>query len=362
MLEEAHGNLLRADVQALVNTVNTVGVMGKGIALQFKRAFPDNFKKYVAACKVGEVETGRMFVYETFTLDGPSYIINFPTKTHWRAASKIEDVKSGLTDLRRVIIERDIRSIAIPPLGCGNGGLSWTDVRPLIEAALSDLPNVRILVFPPEGAPKASEMPIRTKRPSMTRLRAALLVALDRYLDTSIASGLSEDRTLSLLEVQKTAYFLQLAGWDSKWSFVKGRYGPYARELDQLASSIEGHLIHGFGDGSIGSRATIELDSSALAEAQETMRDDADFETTLARFGKIVEGFEYPYGIELLSTVHFVSADSQFRPNQLDLPSIVMAVKSWSRRKSRLFKDTHLAAAHQHLVEVAALGHEVARS
>ena len=140
MVEFVTGNLLEADADAFVNTVNTKGVMGKGVALQFKRAFPANFKAYQAACAAGEVKLGRMFVFDSGRLERPRYIINFPTKDHWRSRSRLADIETGLVDLRRVLAELEIESIALPPLGCGLGGLDWSDVRPRIEAALADLP------------------------------------------------------------------------------------------------------------------------------------------------------------------------------------------------------------------------------
>ena len=150
MLTEERGNLLQAPADALVNTVNTVGIMGKGIALQFKQAYPGNFRAYETACQLGDVRLGKMFTYETGLLDGPRFVINFPTKGHWRSKSKLSDIEAGLADLREVIRERGIDSIAVPPMGCGNGGLAWGDVRPLIEAALGDLPGVHVMLYPPQ--------------------------------------------------------------------------------------------------------------------------------------------------------------------------------------------------------------------
>jgi O-acetyl-ADP-ribose deacetylase (regulator of RNase III) len=144
-------NLLDADVEALVNTVNTVGVMGKGLALQFKRRFPLNFEVYAVACRRGEVEVGRMLVIETGRAPGPRFIINFPTKKHWRDPSQLEYVSTGLAAMVSEVRTRGIRSIAIPPLGCGNGGLAWSEVRLLIEEALIELPGVRAVMFSPEA-------------------------------------------------------------------------------------------------------------------------------------------------------------------------------------------------------------------
>ena len=152
MIEFKTGDILSEDASALVNAVNCVGVMGKGVALRFKKAFPENFKAYAEACGNGQVAPGRMFVFETDEFS-PSYVINFPTKTHWSGKSRMEYIDDGLKDLRKEIRNRDIRSIAIPALGCGLGGLSWNEVRPRVENALQGLEDVRIVVFEPREAP-----------------------------------------------------------------------------------------------------------------------------------------------------------------------------------------------------------------
>lgn len=151
MIEEVRGDLLAAEVDALVNAVNTVGVMGKGIALRFKQDYPANYAAYRDACRRQEVELGRMFVHETGARDGPRYVVNFPTKKHWRSRSTLPDIEAGLVSLRRVVAEHGIRSIAVPPLGCGHGGLDWADVYPLLRAGLGELSEVRVLVYPPVG-------------------------------------------------------------------------------------------------------------------------------------------------------------------------------------------------------------------
>jgi O-acetyl-ADP-ribose deacetylase (regulator of RNase III) len=151
MIIETTGDLLQADAEALVNAVNTVGTSGKGLALQFQRAFPDNDMAYRLMCSRGEVRPGRMFVHETKRGGAPLLIINFPTKRHWRQRSRLDDIKVGLQDLASVVRERQVRSVAVPALGCGLGGLSWDDVRPLIVAALGPLPDVRVMLYGPEG-------------------------------------------------------------------------------------------------------------------------------------------------------------------------------------------------------------------
>jgi O-acetyl-ADP-ribose deacetylase (regulator of RNase III) len=226
MIERVTGNLLEADVEALVNTVNTVGIMGKGLALQFRQASPENYQAYRKACERKEVQPGQMFVFDTGQLTNPRYIINFPTKRHWRQKTRIQDIEDGLAALVEVVREKDIRSLAVPPLGCGNGGLDWDEVRPLIEQALSTLPDVQVLLYAPAGAPEAEQMHVATKRPNMTPGRAALLGVLDTY-------ALPGYR-LTMLEIQKLAYFLQVAGEPLRLEFTKGSYGPYTEVLHHV--------------------------------------------------------------------------------------------------------------------------------
>jgi O-acetyl-ADP-ribose deacetylase (regulator of RNase III) len=173
MVKFVQGNLLKANVDALVNAVNTVGVMGKGLALQFKKAFPDNFDAYAAACTRSEVRTGKMFVFET-GLERPRFIINFPTKEHWRSPSKLQYIDDGLRHLAEVIRARKISSIAVPALGAGHGGLSWSDVRPRIETSLGKLSDVEVRVFEPLKTEDASKRASATWSRWEQRLRSAL--------------------------------------------------------------------------------------------------------------------------------------------------------------------------------------------
>lgn len=187
MITEAQGSLLDADVDALVNTVNTVGVMGKGIALQFRSAYPEMFKDYRRAVKAGEVEIGRMHVWETGLLTGPRFVINFPTKRHWRGGSELAWIEAGLKDLVRTIEERRISSIAVPPLGCSNGGLDWHVVEPKISEALDQLPDVGVLVYAPGPAVAAAQMPTAGDLPRMTPGRAALVAIMRAYAERALA-------------------------------------------------------------------------------------------------------------------------------------------------------------------------------
>jgi O-acetyl-ADP-ribose deacetylase (regulator of RNase III) len=348
MIEEGHGNLLMADVDALVNTVNTVGVMGKGIALQFKRAYPANYQAYRAACARDEVRLGRMFVVDTGALGPRRYIVNFPTKQHWRSTSKLADIEAGLDDLVRVAGELGITSIAIPPLGCGNGGLDWADVRPLIDRAGARMPEVTAVVFGPAGTPPATAMPNATRRPALTPLRAQLLVSVGRYLEQArlqeVRDGISE------LEIQKLAYFLQVLGAPLRLPFVRGRYGPYSDRLSHVLDSLEGHYLIGFGDRSarVTELAPINPTGGALDEAQAVVdRHPADV-GRLAALLALIDGFETPYSLELLATVHFAASQ---QPATAAPAALADRVAAWSLRKARLFTEDHVRLAARRLSE-----------
>jgi O-acetyl-ADP-ribose deacetylase (regulator of RNase III) len=348
MIEEGHGNLLAADVDALVNTVNTVGVMGKGIALQFKRAYPANYRSYRDACARGAVRLGQMFVFDTGTLGARRYVINFPTKKHWRDASRLEDIRAGLDALVDAVSEHGIRSIAIPALGCGNGGLAWADVRPLIERAWARMPGVNVVVFPPEGAPPPEAMPNATPRPRLTVQRALLVVALDRYLGRArlqeVRDGISE------LEIQKLAYFLQLLGASLRLTFVRGRYGPYADGLSHVLDTLEGHYLTGYGDRSAPVTQFVPINTtpdSADAARDLLAQEPAELARVEALLD-LLEGFETPYSLELLATVHFAAV----QPPPTAEPSVLAErVVAWSLRKARLFSEAHVRIAAGRLAE-----------
>jgi O-acetyl-ADP-ribose deacetylase (regulator of RNase III) len=340
MLETARGDLLKADVDALVNTVNTVGVMGKGIALQFKRAYPEMFRQYERACKAGDVQVGKMHVWPTGQLTGPRFIINFPTKRHWKGKSQMSWIDAGLADLATVIHEHQIVSIAVPPLGAGNGRLSWPDVRSHIEASLGGLDEVRVLVFEPVGAPPAAEMSRQVKEP-LTVGRAALIAIIRGYLLTAFEA--------SQVEVQKLMYFLQLAGEPLKLQFAQARYGPYANNLRHVLSRLEGGYIQGFGDGS---RPVLEADPITLLDgaedaAEEFLVGHPDTRERIDRVLDTIQGYDSMYGMELLATVHW--AATQGVPGSPDDQAVVRYVQHWSQRKKDLFTSRHISIALAHL-------------
>jgi O-acetyl-ADP-ribose deacetylase (regulator of RNase III) len=339
-IERGKGNLLTADVAALVNPVNTEGVMGKGLALQFKKAFPENFASYERACKAGEVKTGQMHIVQR--LASPRFIINFPTKRHWRQPSKLEYVRDGLRDLVAQVKLLKIGSIAVPPLGCGNGGLEWSAVRPLIVEAFSSAPDVRVVLFEPADAPAADQIIDRRTKPGMTPARAAVLALMGRYVETDY------EYRLSLVEVQKLAYFLQHAGENLRLEFRAHHYGPYADNLRKALRNIEGHYTRGVGDGKNSPETPIELLPGAVDEARARLEQRPDTLARLDRVAALIEGFETPFGMELLGTVHWVM---QHGANPDDADDVLAKVQSWSERKRSQMKDGHVRAAWARLHE-----------
>ncbi len=337
---DAHGNLLKADVEALANSVNTVGVMGKGIALQFKNAFPANFKAYEAACKKQAVKLGKVFVFDNGQLlTPPRWIINFPTKGHWRARSRIRDVADGLDDLRDVIEELEISSIALPPLGCGHGGLDWGEVRSLIKERLGDL-DVVVHLYAPEGAPNAADMVVSTPRPRLTTNTAALVSVIDQYSQVALF--------VSLIEIHKLMYFLQEAGEDLRLQYQAKYYGPYADNLRHVLKSLEGHHLEGFGDGSkkVREAEPITLLPGGAREASEALAENHQIAERIQRVLELVEGYESAYGLELLASVHWKAV----REGAIDdLSEVTKRVQSWSQRKQRMFTAQHIESAWQRL-------------
>lgn len=334
MIEYKKGNILAEDVEAIVNTVNCVGIMGRGIALQFKNAYPDNFKAYAAACKRNEVQPGRMFIYDTGRLTNPRYIVNFPTKRHWKGKSRMEDVDAGLAALVAEIRARQIRSIAIPPLGSGLGGLDWAKVRPRIESAMGGIGNVKVVIFEPGEAVADERVNSSSDAPKMTAGRAALVGLMHRYL-----SGLL-DPFISLLEVHKLMYFLSIAQEPLRLNYTKGPYGPYAENLRHVLRAVEGHLVAGYADGGDAPDKQLELVPGALDDARAFLKDKGDTVSRMNKVFELVEGFETPFGLELLSTVHWVVTNEH--ADTLD--DIVAKTYAWNDRK-RQFTRRQIALA-----------------
>lgn len=335
MIEYRVGNILEVDAEALVNSVNCVGVMGRGIALQFKKAWPENFKAYAAACRRKEVQPGRVFVFETGRLTNPRYIINFPTKRHWRGRARIEDIEAGLHALVAEIRGRGIRSVAIPPLGCGLGGLDWEKVRSRIEGILGELTEVQIIVFKPtEKLPLPKSMR-REEPPEMTPGRAALVGLMNWY-----PKGLL-DPAVSLLELHKLLYLMQEAGESLKLRFAKGPYGPYAENLRHVLHRIEGYYVTGYGSGGDEPHKVLEIVPGAVEDAEQVLKRQQETKERLERVNELIKGFESPHGLELLATVHWIV--TRDKPASED--ALVELFYDWGPRKERFSRRQILLAA-----------------
>lgn len=336
MIKYVAGNIFDSDSEAIVNTVNCVGVMGRGIALQFKKQYPDNFKAYELACKRDEIVPGKMFVFELNQLINPKYIVNFPTKRHWRSASRIEDIEAGLADLAKIILDRRIKSIALPPLGSGLGGLDWGLVRGKISAALNHLLNVDITVYEPSGSPSPERIPLNKAVPKMTPGRASLVSLTSSYLEGLL------DPFITLLELHKLMYFLQESGESLRLRFVKAPHGPYAENLSHVLNAVEGHLLSGYADGGDNPDKQIKLIPGAEQEANAFLANNADTTKHIGRVTDLVNGFETSFGMELLATVHWVAT----REAQT-LPEIIDKTYMWGAQKQMFSLRQVSLAAHR---------------
>jgi O-acetyl-ADP-ribose deacetylase (regulator of RNase III) len=352
MITFTQGNLLEARAEVLVNTVNTVGVMGKGIALMFKERFAENFRLYAAACKAEQVHTGQMFVTEVRELDGPRWIVNFPTKQHWRSPSQIGWVKEGLVDLRRFLTEHKVKSIAIPPLGAGNGGLDWATVREQIEATLGDL-DTEIIVFEPTG--QYQNVAKRAGVEKLTPARALIAELVRRYWVLGMEC--------SLLEIQKLTWLLERAierfapGDNSlDLQFVAHKYGPYASRLNHLLNNLDGSYLHC--DKRISDAGPLDViwfDDERKAVVQAYLKSEAkEYIQALEFTATLIDGFESPFGMELLATVDWLLSREGVEPN---VAAVRDGLRQWrggdnsAERKARLFDDRAIGIALDRLTQ-----------
>lgn len=338
MIEYKKGNLFETDAEAIVNTVNCVGIMGRGIALQFKKRFPQNYKFYEAACKKQEVRPGKMLVFNTGEIVNPKFIINFPTKRHWRGNSRIEDIESGLGALKEVIVQNDIKSVALPPLGCGLGGLEWNVVKAKMEAVLQDLDNVKIYIFEPNSV-QPSTLSAQDRIPQMTAGRAALVELIQQYL-----RGLL-DPHVTLLEVHKLLYFLQECGEPLRLNYAKAPFGPYAENLRHVLNYVEGYFISGYADGGDKPTKELQLVPGAIEDAEKFLSDHQKTSENIKKVGALVDGFESAFGLELLATVHWLIT----KENADTLDKIIDGTYRWNAHK-RQFSPRQIEIAAKRLV------------
>jgi len=334
------GNLLESDAQALVNTVNTMGVMGKGIALQFKERFSLNFKQYAATCKKGEMKIGRMLVVKESTLYGEKIIINFPTKTEWFKKSEYEYIEEGLKGLIEVIKEYKINSIAIPPLGCGNGGLRWDKVKLLMEHYLGNMQHVQVEVFEPNEEIKTIlHQETGRKEVELTPGRAMLLYALYYYE--------KQGEQASTFVANKLAYFLQRSGEPLRLQFVPYIYGPYAQAIDKVLYALNGKYLSGLEQMKIKPFEHIKLNWKHYMEVETYIKRQLNNEQQqrLHNLFKIIEGFETTLSLEVLASVDYLLQENP----TLSENDLLQKIESWSIRKKRLIKFEHIQIARQHL-------------
>lgn len=345
MIELTRGDILKANAEALVNTVNCVGVMGRGIALQYRKAFPEMFKAYKAMCDREELKPGMVLTHDLNRFDPPHYVINVPTKQHWRGKSSMEYVEAGLAALVEEVRRLNVKSVAVPPLGCGLGGLDWAEVRSRIEEAFADLTEVHIVLFEPAGAPTAAEMAKTEKTPNMTVGRATLLGLMRRYLAAAM------DPSISLLEIHKLMYFMQESGQDLKLVYTKARFGPYAENLRHVLTHIEGHFISGYGDAADDPEKQIELRAEAVERAEAYLADHLGVQKRFDQVVDLIEGFETPFGMEILSTVHWVTKYEGATTSE----EVERLTYAWNDRK-RMFRHQHIGIAWRVLADKGWLG------
>ncbi|MDY6215264.1 macro domain-containing protein [Actinobacillus porcinus] len=352
MIIYTKGNLLDADVDVLVNTVNTVGIMGKGIALMFKERFPENNKLYTAACRAHTVVTGKMFITAVDTLfHNPKWIVNFPTKQHWKGKSKMEWIKEGLVDLKHFLVKAQVRSIAIPPLGAGNGGLDWELVKKCIEEELGELEDISIFLY----EPTLEYQNIRKLHgiEELTLTRALISELVRKYWALGI--------DCSLLEIQKLVWFLQRnidklgLKNEMKAKFRPHFYGPYADNINHLLNKLDGSYLLAdkrIPDSSPNDVIWFNNEKEQILSLY-LASIPKEYKRALSSTLDIIAGFESPFGLELLSTVDWLLENDKCQPN---VESLRNGLKTWKsnkwaiERKLRIFTDNDLELALNKLI------------
>lgn len=334
------GNLLDSEAEALVNTVNIVGVMGKGIALQFKERFPENFRAYSRACKNGEVKIGKMFVHDELTINGRKTIINFPTKEQWFRKSQYKYIEEGLQDLVSVIRNRKLKSVAIPPLGAGNGGLSWNKVKLLMTQYLSELKDVELLIFEPNAEiKKILQKESQRKDIKLTPARAMLLYSLFKY------ERFGEHSTV--FTANKIMYFLQQSGENLRLKFEPYTYGPYAQAVEKVLYALNGKYLSGLEQMQAGPFEQLKLDYSKYDEIKDFVNKnlDASQKQRLTDLFKFIDGFESTFSLEILSSVHYLKKNNP----GLTKEEILNKIQNWNDRKKSRINEYHVELAHEQL-------------
>lgn len=335
MIHYKTGDLFEAQTEAIINTVNTVGIMGKGIALQFKQRFPENFEVYKQLCEEKKLDVGQLLITQNNSLFF-KYIINFPTKKHWKQPSQYDYIENGLAELVKKIKELNIKSVAMPPLGAGNGKLDWEKVKPIIEKHLAVLPDVVFYVYEPQKVFEERDNK-KTTNASLTPIRAMFVYAFHEYERA--------DSSLNLLVAQKLAYFLQRLGEPLRLEYTKGWYGPYATNLNKVLQVINGTYIHyeAQKDSPITRIQTVAERLPEIKEALEKLSEIQKYR--LNKLLEFIDGFQTPFSLELLATVDWILKEN---PN-LTPDEIYQQIGNWTKRKAELIKPHHVNVAFNHL-------------
>lgn len=339
MIHYLTGDLLSSNAHALVNTVNTVGVMGKGIALQFKERFPHNYKIYKKACDGYQLIPGKLLVVHEQTISGEKIVINFPTKTDWKHKSSYAFIESGLVELVRIIEDEAIQSIAIPPLGCGNGGLKWEKVKPIMERYLNNLP-VDIFIYEPNEAVKQVIQQQQIKKTvNLTPARAMLLYSLFSYE--------SMGEHASLFVANKLAYFLQRLGENLKLNFIAHHYGPYAPQVAHVLYNLNGSYLTGMEQKSMKAFESLQLRYDKFDEVCAYIGSNLKIEQRrrLENLLVLISGFQSALSLEVLASVDFIKDQEGL----LEKEQVFERLQNWSDRKKQLIKERHVAVALEQL-------------
>lgn len=327
MIKFVTGNIFESDAQALVNTVNTVGVMGKGIALQFKKAYPNNFKAYKKACENEEIKIGKLFIFKDFNLSsGEKLIINFPTKKHWKNPSEYHFIEEGLNDLKRILQENSIQSIAIPPLGAGNGGLDWARVKQLIVSELNDCGS-EIIIYEPTNQIKEN---LKKERVKLTKARALLLYMLfDLVKNGEYVSEFSSE---------KVCYFLQRFGGQKFFNleFEPKFYGPYSGKVRFVLNALNGSYVMGYSDMNKKPFDPLTLVGDGYQKVKDFVESDEELKKIAENTSSFLSGYYSDFALELLSTVDYIS----WKNNTIDKNVIETKLSEWSNRKQSMFSDS----------------------
>lgn len=348
MIRYTQGNLLESEAQALVNTVNTEGVMGKGLALQFKTAFPQNYKIYRNACKAGRFTVGQMLITKEQDIFGNSkIIINFPTKTTWRKPSEYTYIHQGLVALRNEIITRNIQSIAIPPLGSRNGGLDWGRVRQMIETHLSDLDCDIVLYQPSEQILDRLE----AEKVKLTPARAMLLDVLCDLIDNGeFASEFASEKIVYFLQRFNAEHIFRL-------QYSKAPYGPYSGKVRYVLRYLNGSYVMGLCElqQKPFDQLVILPGTAQIVKDYLSTDENREYKEIADKVKDFLSSYYSNFSLELLSTMDYLLchdpllADWHTKSQDEIVKVIMNDIASWSGRKERMFsipKCIHTTLIH----------------